>query len=342
MQIADQFLALGASVSLKLTTVLGGGSLLSQATALSHRPHIVVATPGRLADLITSSSGDDLTGGFKRCKILVLDEADRLLEPSFAEDLSICMDVLPKASQGRQTLLFTATITESIRQITARPLKPGQKPPFLTEINTETMAVPSSLKQRYHLLPHVIKLPTLHLLLQHVAYADKPTLIFVNKTHTAELLRRTLRLLSHRVTALHSQLPQHERQNSLGRFRAEAAKILVATDLASRGLDIPVVSLVINYDLPQAPEDYIHRVGRTARAGRGGTSISFVSERDVAVFKAIEERVGGEIPKLDEEEGVSESKVVDVLKEVGEARRMAVMMMDEEGWENNKKRKRGI
>ena len=204
------------------------------------------------------------------------------------------------------------------------------------------MAVPSSLKQRYHLLPHVIKLPTLHLLLQHPSYKDRPTLIFVNKTNTAELLRRTLRLLSHTVTSLHSQLAQQERQNSLGRFRAEASKILVATDLASRGLDIPVVSLVINYDLPQSPEDYIHRVGRTARAGRGGMSISFVSERDVLLIKAIEERVGVEMAKLEEDEGVVESKVVEVLKEVGEARRMAVMMMDEEGWEKNKKRKRGV
>ena len=138
MQIADQFLALGAPVSLKLTTILGGTSQLTQAISLSHRPHIVVATPGRLADLIMSSSGDDLTGGFKRCKFLVLDEADRLLEPSFAEELSICMDVLPKASQGRQTLLFTATITDDIREIKSRPLKPDQKPPFLTEINAET------------------------------------------------------------------------------------------------------------------------------------------------------------------------------------------------------------
>ena len=204
------------------------------------------------------------------------------------------------------------------------------------------MAVPSTLKQRYHLLPQVIKLPTLHLLLQHPSYVDKPTLIFVNKTKTAELLRRTLRLCSHTVTSLHSQLSQQERQNSLGRFRAEAAKILIATDLASRGLDIPSVSLVINFDLPQSPEDYIHRVGRTARAGRGGMSISFVSERDVLLIKAIEERVGVEMPKLDgESEGISESKVIEVMKEVGEARRMAVMMMDEEGWERNKKRKRG-
>jgi ATP-dependent RNA helicase DDX49/DBP8 len=355
LQIADQFLALGASVNLKLTTVLGGTSQLTQAISLSHRPHVVVATPGRLADLIMSSSGDDITGGFKRCKILVLDEADRLLESSFADDLSVCMDVLPKASEGRQTLLFTATITDDIRAIKSRPLKPNQKPPFLTEINAETyhhllpqssyayisLAVPSTLKQRYHLLPHVIKLPTLHLLLQHPSYKDKPTLIFVNKTQTAELLRRTLRLLSHTVTSLHSQLAQHERQNSLGRFRAEAAKILVATDLASRGLDIPVVSLVINFDLPQSPEDYIHRVGRTARAGRSGMSISFVTERDVLLIKAIEERVGTEMPKLEDEEGVSEKKVLEAMKEVGEARRMAVMMMDEEGWENNKKRKRG-
>jgi ATP-dependent RNA helicase DDX49/DBP8 len=137
MQIADQFLALGASLSLKLTTVLGGKSQVTQAVSLSHRPHIVVATPGRLADLIMSSSGDDLIGGFKRCKFLVLDEADRLLEATFAEDLSICMDILPKASQGRQTLLFTATITNDIREATSRPLHPGQKPPFLTEINPE-------------------------------------------------------------------------------------------------------------------------------------------------------------------------------------------------------------
>lgn len=138
MQIADQFLALGAPMSLKLTTILGGKSQLTQAISLSHRPHVVIATPGRLADLIMSSSGDDIIGGFKRCKTLVLDEADRLLEPSFAEDLSICMDVLPKASQGRQTLLFTATITDGIRQIPNRPLKPSQKPVFLTEINAET------------------------------------------------------------------------------------------------------------------------------------------------------------------------------------------------------------
>jgi ATP-dependent RNA helicase DDX49/DBP8 len=138
-------------------------------------------------------------------------------------------------------------------------------------------------------------------------------------------------------------MAQEERQNALGRFRAEVAKILVATDLASRGLDIPEVSVVINYDLPRSPDDYIHRVGRTARAGRGGTSVCFVSERDVLLIKAIEERVGEEMPKLEDSEGVPrENAVIEVMQDVGEARRMALMMMDEEGWEENKlKRKRG-
>lgn len=102
------------------------------------------------------------------------------------------------------------------------------------------------------------------------------------------------------------------------------------------------MSLVINFDLPQSPEDYIHRVGRTARAGRGGMAISFVGERDVLLIQGIEERVGSEMPKLDGEEGVKEKDVIDAMKEVGEARRMAVMMMDEEGWTENKKRKRGL
>jgi ATP-dependent RNA helicase DDX49/DBP8 len=144
MQIADQFLALGAPAALKLTCIYGGRSQMTQAISLSNRPHIVVATPGRLADIITSS-GDDIAGGFKRCKFLVLDEADRLLEPTFADDLSICMDILPKASQGRQTLLFSATITDDIREIKSRPSAPGQKAPFLTEINAEMSLTPVPL-----------------------------------------------------------------------------------------------------------------------------------------------------------------------------------------------------
>ena len=139
-----------------------------------------------------------------------------------------------------------------------------------------------------------------------------------------------LRLLEWRVTSLHSNLPQVDRRNNLARFRAQAAKILVATDVAARGLDIPEVGLVINYDIPRDPDDYIHRVGRTARAGRSGMSVTFVGQRDVDLVHAIESRVGSKLEEF-EEEGVSiEGRVVrDALKPVTEKKREAMLQIEE-------------
>jgi ATP-dependent RNA helicase DDX49/DBP8 len=139
-----------------------------------------------------------------------------------------------------------------------------------------------------------------------------------------------LRLLDWRVTALHSGLKQSERVNNLARFRAQAARILVATDVAARGLDIPEVALVINYDVPRDPDDYIHRVGRTARAGRVGHSVTLVGQRDVDLITAIETRVGSAMEEF-AEEGVSvEGRVVrDALKPVTEKKREAMLQIDE-------------
>jgi ATP-dependent RNA helicase DDX49/DBP8 len=139
-----------------------------------------------------------------------------------------------------------------------------------------------------------------------------------------------LRLLGHRVTALHSGLRQLERVANLARFRAQAARILVATDVAARGLDIPEVALVINYDVPRDPDDYIHRVGRTARAGRSGTSVTLVGQRDVDLIHAIEKRAGKQMEDY-EEEGVSiEGRVVrDALKPVTEKKREAMLQIEE-------------
>lgn len=140
-----------------------------------------------------------------------------------------------------------------------------------------------------------------------------------------------LRRLSHRVTSLHSLLPQSERNANLARFRASAARLLVATDVASRGLDIPSVELVVNFDVPRNPDDYVHRVGRTARAGRKGESVTLVGQRDVSLVLAIEERVGRQMEEWSEE-GVSvEGRVVrtGVLKEVGEAKREAAGEIEE-------------
>jgi ATP-dependent RNA helicase DDX49/DBP8 len=151
-----------------------------------------------------------------------------------------------------------------------------------------------------------------------------------------------LRLLEHRVTSLHSGLPQPQRISNLARFRAGAARILVATDVAARGLDIPEVALVINYDVPRDPDDYIHRVGRTARAGRTGESVTIVGQRDVELILAIEERVGKNMVEY-EEEGVSiEGRVVrDGLKIVSEKKREAMLQI-EEGRDVVGKRKKGM
>lgn len=151
-----------------------------------------------------------------------------------------------------------------------------------------------------------------------------------------------LRSLEHRVTALHSGLTHQDRVNNLARFRARAARILVATDVASRGLDIPDVGLVINYDLPRNPDDYIHRVGRTARAGRKGTAISLVGQRDVELVQAIEARVGRDMEEY-KEEGVSvEGRVVrEALNVVGDKKREAMLAI-EEGRDVKGKRRTGM
>ena len=145
------------------------------------------------------------------------------------------------------------------------------------------------------------------------------TIVFCNRTSTADYLHRLLRLLGHRVTSLHSRLPQRQRIDNLYVSRAAAARILVATDVAARGLDIPAVALVVNYDVPRDPDDYIHRVGRTARAGRSGDAITFVGQRDVELVLAVEGRVGRPLEAWGEEGVNLETRVIrDALRVVGE------------------------
>lgn len=314
-----------------------------QAADLSRRPHIVIATPGRLADHIRQS-GEDTICGLRRVKMVVLDEADRLLasgfEGSMLPDVEECLSVLPPASK-RQTLLFTATITPEVRALRDMPRTPGKPPVFVCEVDTQSLAIPASLKQMYIQIPVTHREHYLHMFLLTEKNVSKSTIIFCNRKSTADYLTHLLRLLDHRVTALHGALPQRQRIDNLGRFRASAARILVATDVAARGLDIPEVALVINYDIPRDADDYIHRVGRTARAGRKGESVTFVGQRDVDLVHVIEGRVGREMEEW-EEEGVNlETRVVrDALKVVGEKKREALLEI-EEGREVGGKRKIG-
>lgn len=315
----------------------------SQAIALASRPHVVIATPGRLADHI-KSSGEDTICGLRRVRFVVLDEADRLLASgrgSMLPDVETCLSVLPPSSQ-RQTLLFTATVTPEVRALKDMPRTPGKQEVFVCEVDTEDLAVPTTLQQKYLQAPVTHREAYLHTLLLTPANESKSTIIFVNRTSTAQLLEQMLRLLEHRVASLHSGLQQYQRISNLARFRAKAARILVATDVAARGLDIPAVEMVINYDVPRDPDDYIHRVGRTARAGRSGESVTMVGQRDVELVLAIEDRVGTKMVEY-EEEGVNvETRVIrDALKIVGEKKREALLEIDE-GRDVTGKRKKGL
>lgn len=332
LQIIEQIRAISAPQSLKAVLVTGGTDMRPQALALARRPHVVIATPGRLADHITTS-GKETTQGFRRTRIVILDEADRLLATgpgSMLSDVETCLSAVP-APNERQTCLFTATVTPEVTALKSKPIAEGRSPIFVCEVDASQFAVPSTLHQTYVQVPVTYREAYLHILLITARNATKKAvMIFCNRTSTANFLERLLRLLEHRVTSLHSLLSQHDRTSNLARFRASAARILVATDVASRGLDIPEVDLVVNYDVPRNPDDYIHRVGRTARAGKEGQAVTLVGQRDVALLLAIETRVGSKMEEY-QEQGVNiETRVIrDGLKEVGQCKREALLAIDE-------------
>lgn len=339
LQIYEQFSAIGAPHSLKPVLVTGGSEMRLQAIALSSRPHIVVASPGRLADHI-QNSGQDTIRGLSRAKVVVLDEADRLLATgpgSMLPDVEVCLSALPPSTK-RHTLLFTATVTTEVRALKELPRPPDRSPIFVTEISTESVAqIPPNLHQTYLQIPPTHKEAYLHALLSTAGNSSQSVIVFCNKTKTADLLERIFLQLEYSVTSLHSKMPQRQRNQNLAQFRASTSRILIATDVAARGLDIPIVHLVVNYDLPRNPDDYIHRVGRTARAGRKGTSISLTGPRDVEVLHAIETRVGREMVAWAEEGVNVETRVLrgrtlrDVLEAKMEAQRNVEQNKDIKG-----------
>ncbi|MCJ1468518.1 putative RNA helicase [Pseudocyphellaria aurata] len=332
LQILEQIKAISAPQSLKPILVTGGSEMRPQALALSQRPHVVVATPGRLADHVLSS-GNDTMNGLRRTRIVVLDEADRLLASgpgSMLSDVETCLSALPP-SHERQTCLFTATLTPEVMALKSLPRPKEKRPIYVCEVDTSGLAIPPTLHQTYLQIPLTYREAYLHILLLTAGNAAKKSIIvFCNRTATANLLERLLRLLGHRVTSLHSLLSQYDRTSNLAKFRASAARILVATDVASRGLDIPDVELVINYDVPRNPDDYVHRVGRTARAGHEGEAITMVGQRDVGLFLAIEARVGQKMGAFGEPGVNIDTRVIrDGLKEVGERKREAMLAIEE-------------
>ncbi|KAI5648831.1 hypothetical protein M9H77_34836 [Catharanthus roseus] len=269
-QLAEQFRALGSSLNLRCAVVLGGFHMLNQAQALMQRPHIVIATPGRLKVLIEENT-DDIPSVFSNTKFLVLDEADRLLDVDFEDALRAVFCCLPKK---RQTLLFSATMTDNLQTLLELS---ANKACFYEEY--EGFKIVESLKQQYVFVPKNVKDVYLFYILSKLKEMGvRSAIIFVSTCRGCQLLNLLLEELDVEATGLHSYKSQSLRLAAIHKFKSGQVPILLATDVAARGLDISSVDLVINYDIPRCPRDYVHRVGRTARAGRGGLAISFITQ----------------------------------------------------------------
>ena len=263
------------SEPVKVLSVFGGVSINPQMMALRGGADIVVATPGRLLDLVGQNALS-----LKQVSTLVLDEADRLLDLGFADELASILRLLPKQ---RQNLVFSATFPPEVHALTENLLRD----PLRVDVPSTPVTTPDILQRSIHVDPERRTQLLRHLIETH----DWPSvLVFVATKYATEHVARKLRGVGIGAAALHGELSQGARTNALAEFKAKRLRVLVATDVAARGIDITQLAAVVNYDLPRSAADYIHRIGRTGRAGASGVAVSFVSQSTEAHFRLIEKR----------------------------------------------------
>ncbi|BAT03043.1 Os07g0660000, partial [Oryza sativa Japonica Group] len=322
IQIAKQFEALGSAISLQCSVLIGGIPRTSQTISLAKRPHVVVGTPGRLLDHLTNTKGFS----FNKLKYLVLDEADDLLKVDFQKAVDDILNVIPKE---RRTFLFSATMTEKVKKLRRACLKNpvkvevASKYSLVDTLRQDLYVVPAKYKDCY--LIHVLnKMP------------GSMIMVFVRTCESTRLLALMLRNLRFKAISISGQMSQDKRLGALNRFRTRDCNILVCTDVASRGLDIQGVDVVINYDFPLNSKDYIHRVGRTARAGQSGYAVSLVNQFEGEFFKLTEQFLGGEeIParKVDADE------IMILHERIYDSKRIALKTMNESGYHKRMRRR---
>lgn len=269
---------------LKTATIYGGAPIDRQIRALKHGVQVVVGTPGRLIDLVQRNALD-----LSRVQTVVLDEADRMLDMGFAEDMESILKLLP---EGHQTLFFSATMNKAVERLIQ---KFGDEPETI-QIERKQMTVESieqicfevRQRSRIELTSRIIDLEQ-----------PKLTIIFCNTKRSVDECTEALLARGYSVDRLHGDIAQTMRERVLRMFREGTVEVLVATDVAARGIDVDDVDLVINYELPQDPEDYVHRVGRTGRAGREGKAVSFIYGRDAYRIRTIEKYTRQRIQKVE-------------------------------------------
>jgi ATP-dependent RNA helicase DeaD len=264
IQVAHEISLIGKNKGVSAYPIYGGVSIDRQASILRRgRNQIVVGTPGRIKDLINR-------GILKldRVRYAVLDEADQMLDMGFIEDIE---EILSKTPSEKQTMLFSATMPYEIRKLIDNYLKPGYK-----FIKASKELITPKVKQRVLFVRSEDKLKALERILRESEGTS--TIVFVKTKRDAADIERELQKRGINARAIHGDLSQRQRENVMRAFREGKVKVLVATDVAARGIDVKNVGLVINYELPENPESYVHRIGRTGRAGREGTAISLVAE----------------------------------------------------------------
>ena len=273
LQIAECLENYGRHLPLRTTVLLGGVSAGPQIASLRKQPDIVVATPGRLLDLYRQKQVK-----LDHVEILVLDEADRMLDMGFSRDVRRIVSSTPRS---RQTLLFSATLSDDIGELAADMLRD----PSRIEVSPAA-SVSNNISQKVFFVAQEHKRDLLTTVLKDVKTSR--ALVFTRTKHRANRLTRQLRKSGIKVDVIHSSKGQGARQAALKAFDGGHIKALVATDIAARGIDVDGISHVINYEMPGDPESYVHRIGRTARAGCNGTALSFCNAEEVKLIKGIE------------------------------------------------------
>jgi ATP-dependent RNA helicase DeaD len=273
LQVQEELTRIGAPRGIRSTAIYGGESYKKQFAALNQKPHIIVATPGRLLDHCQRRAVR-LDG----VRIAVLDEADRMLDMGFAPDVERVLKQVPK---DRQTLLFSATVPEWVRRLAQRYMRDPVSVSF-----SERPEVAPNVRQLYIQTTWADKVDVLCRIL------DQPNvsmaLIFVETKRNADILQVQLQRRGYDTAHIHGDLSQRDRDRAMHKFRESHVRYLIATNVAARGLDIDDISHVINFDVPLSPEEYLHRVGRTARAGRDGVAVTLITPSEILKLRDVE------------------------------------------------------
>lgn len=280
LQVDEALQQLGRPIGLRTAVLIGGASMLRQQQNLARKPHIIVGTPGRILDHL-----EQKTLSLSDVRVLVLDEADRMLDMGFAPQIK---RILAVVSRERQTMLFSATMPEDIVRIASAHMKL----PVRVEI-ARSGSMPERVEQELFVVKKEQKLRLLERLL--VDYHGS-VLVFTRTKFGAQKICHTVKGLGHAAAEIHSNRSLNQRRDALDGFKSGKYRVLVATDIASRGIDVTGIELVINYDIPEDPGDYVHRIGRTGRAGRPGHAISFAAPDQGGLVRDIEKLVRTQLP----------------------------------------------